>query len=203
VHLATHIWAKHGAALSEVDRQQLAQRIDWNAADVNIDQRILIAVPRQLAEIQGKAQSDGLLCKVLKVPRQLAEIQGKAQSDGLLCKVLKSLVLSETISRIEPIYWSAESGDFRYARGLMLKLLDLPYDMLGDDIVDFRIGDKLIDLAEAGRPTDQTEGLAKTLRRVSITYHKFSSDISSCTKVPDPSVREIAAALKQVGWELE
>lgn len=180
IRLAERMRRMFGAALSDADCRLLAERLDWNAADYNDDGRILISIPS---------------------PEGVRGHEGWRQ--GPLMKALRDLAESTSISRIEPIYWSEESGAFRYARGLMLHLLDLPIDMLTDDFVEFRIGDSLLDLHEGYRSGRHAERLAQVRRRVSMSYHVLSSSsptrASKATKVPK-EIQAISTLLKDAGW---
>jgi hypothetical protein len=175
--LATHIRSTHGALLSDSDRRLLAERIDWNAAGLNMDGRILICVPSSVCN--GGHQE---------------------RHHRRLTNVLKHLVTSKSAPRIEPIYWSNDVGAFRFARRLMLELLGQPVDMLDDDLVDFRIGEILVDLVGTSRPATQVEGLSQVRRRVTLSYHQISSSSSAEAMAPSSKIQDIAAALEEAGW---
>lgn len=177
--VATQISSKHGATLSYQDSKLLAERLDWNAADVNVDGRVLICIP---ASANNQAPGDGVVTQ--------------------LAQALKVATKSSTIGRIEPVYWSGEVKNFRYARGLMLNLLNQPLELLEDDVVDFRIGDTFLDLVEADRSEAHRNGLAQLRRRVTLSYHAFSSGHSRSAVVAVGEIKEIAAALNTAGWQL-
>ena len=180
LHLAARIKNDYGATLNDADFRLLAERLDWNAPRNNVDGRILISIPTS----QGKGG-------------------GAAWRQNPLMKALRELTYAAAMPRIEPIYWCEDSGAFRYARKLMLDLLDLPLEMLSDDIVDFRIGDFLVDLDDGHRSVSHTDGLAKVRRRVTISYHAFftspSARVNKGASLPR-SIQSISSRLMNAGW---
>lgn len=176
--VAVNIRRKHGRALSDLDREQLAERLDWNAAETNVDRRTLISIPAQSLRL------------------------AQGWRDQPLAKVLKALILADSSPRIEPIYWSQDVGTFRFARHLILDLFQLPSDLLEDDVVDFRIGDTLVDLIEADRSLEHKDGLSNSLRRVTMSYHPFSLDGIGAKKLPHSNIEYLVSALRQAGWHL-
>jgi len=138
--VADQIRDRFGSELPIEDRQFIADSLDWNAPKENVDGRILINLSSQLRAGH----------QTLSARHPLGAMLLKWVSDG-------------SLERIEPIYWSAQTERFQYARAMMLKLLDLPLQMLDDDVVDFRMGDVMVNLRSDG---DQEGGPAFGLRDV-------------------------------------
>jgi glycosyltransferase involved in cell wall biosynthesis len=137
-----------GSALGEEDCQRLAECLDWNAPKYSVDGRVLINVSSHFES----GRSD--LC-----------------AQNPLGKVLVECVRGHSDPRIEPVYWSARTERFHYARGMMLQLLGLSPHILTDDVVDFRIHDVMINL-HADQINDQVAvtALRDVGRRVAMTH---------------------------------
>ncbi|WP_396190291.1 glycosyltransferase, partial [Flavobacterium sp.] len=91
--------------------------------------------------------------------------------------------LETTVSdiRIEPVYLCNLNGQwhYRYARQYMLGLMQIPQDLLKDDIVDFQCGDTLLGLDLSGNTLVQAykTGLFQRIRDIGVQVHFMVYDL--------------------------
>lgn len=169
--LAGKIQATFGEHLTNADCVMLSERIDWNAATVNDDGRVLIEVP-----------------------------EGGVKSSEV-ATVLRAIVADAAAPRIEPVYWSAQDLRFRYARKMMLRLLGHSEEIAEDDVVDFRIGDQFFALQDGLRTELHDDAIKEIRRRVGIAYFKLVQGRNPPMNftLPD-SARVVLKHFMAAGW---